>query len=73
MAIRLSGNALVVGMKMVRLLNGKPVTIVTDSSGQVYVDSGGQPSSSLKAWRTSWWEIPTKSEPRVNGAATAPR
>ncbi|MBI2306583.1 MAG: hypothetical protein HYU78_04705 [Rhodocyclales bacterium] len=57
-AIRLSGNALVVGIKMVRLLNGKLVTIVTDSSGQVYVDSGGQPSSSLKAWRTSWREIP---------------
>ncbi|MFC5300492.1 pilus assembly protein [Azospira restricta] len=57
-AVRLSGNALVVGIKTVRLLNGKLVTIVTDSSGQVHIDDGGQPSSSLKAWRTSWREIP---------------
>jgi type IV pilus assembly protein PilY1 len=57
-AVRLSGNALVVGIKTVRLLNGKLVTIITDSSGRVYVDDGSQPTSALRAWRTSWREIP---------------
>ncbi|HEX5804605.1 MAG TPA: PilC/PilY family type IV pilus protein [Azospira sp.] len=56
--VRLSGNALVVGIKTVRLLNGRLVSIVTDSSGQVHIDDGGQPTSSLRAWRTSWREIP---------------
>jgi len=56
--LRLSGNALVVGMKMVRLLNGRLVSIITDSSGQVHVFGDNPPVSGYKAWRTSWREIP---------------
>ena len=56
--IRLQGNALVAGIKTVKLVNGKTVTIVTDTGGgitSIANPSGGGPA---KIWRTTWREIP---------------
>jgi type IV pilus assembly protein PilY1 len=58
--IRLSGNALVAGIKTVKLTSGKTVTIVTTTSGRIEKEdnpsatSGGVSGVS----RTTWREIP---------------
>lgn len=58
--IRLSGNALVAGIKTVRLTSGKTVTIVTDTAGNVGTEENPSPpgAGGSGARRTTWREIP---------------
>lgn len=57
--VRLSGNALVAGIKTVRLPSGKTVTIVTDTAGNVGSEDNPSPTSGAGAGarRTTWREI----------------
>lgn len=57
--MRLSGNALVAGIKVVKLTNGKTVTIVTDTGGGILPVSNPSPSGDAAgtARRTSWREL----------------
>ncbi len=57
--VRLSGNALVAGIKTVRLTSGKTVTIVTDTAGNVGSEDNPSPSAGagMGARRTTWREI----------------
>ncbi|RJG06823.1 hypothetical protein D3870_13140 [Noviherbaspirillum cavernae] len=57
--LRLSSNALVAGIRTVRLINGRTVTIITDTAGNV--SSEVNPSNlggGINARRTTWREIP---------------
>jgi len=58
--IRLGGNALVAGIKTVRLTSGKTVTIVTDTAGNVSTEENPSPpgAGGTGARRTTWREIP---------------
>lgn len=57
--VRLSGNALVAGIKTVRLTSGKTVTIVTDTAGNVGSEDNPSPTAGAGAGarRTTWREI----------------
>ncbi|MGE5386024.1 MAG: pilus assembly protein [Betaproteobacteria bacterium] len=55
--LRLTGNALIAGIKTVRLANGKTVTIVTDTGGNIRTLSDPGSSGNTKLWRTTWREI----------------
>jgi len=57
--MKLGGNALVAGIKVVRLANGKTVTIVTSTSGDITVSENPSPTGSAagSARRTMWREI----------------
>jgi type IV pilus assembly protein PilY1 len=57
--LRLSGNALVAGVKTLRLGSGKTVTVVTDTAGNVDSVDNPDPSGSGAglAKRTAWREI----------------
>ena len=57
---RLGGNALVAGIKTVRLTSGKTVTIVTDTAGNVGTEENPSPpgGGGAGARRTTWREIP---------------
>lgn len=57
-ALRLDGNALVAGIKTVKLQNGKTVTIVTDTAGGLHSVSNPGTATNVKMWRTTWREIP---------------
>lgn len=58
--VKLSSNALVAGIKTVKLSNGKTVTIVTDTAGGVGVESNpsGTGAAAGAVRRTMWREIP---------------
>lgn len=56
--IRLQGNALVAGIKTVKLVNGKTVTIVTDTGGGITSVANPSGGGTAKIWRTTWREIP---------------
>jgi type IV pilus assembly protein PilY1 len=58
--VRLSGNALVAGIKTVKLMSGKTVTIVTDTAGNVTSENNPTPTSGGAGAirRTTWREIP---------------
>jgi len=56
--LRLDGNALVAGIKTVKLTNGKTVTIVTDTGGGITSIANPSGGGTAKIWRTTWREIP---------------
>lgn len=58
-AVRLSTNALVAGIKVVKLMTGKTVTIVTDTAGNVRVEENPSPTGAAagSVKRTMWREI----------------
>lgn len=58
--VRLGTNALVAGIKTVRLTSGKTVTIITDTAGGVGTEDNPSPSGGggAGARRTTWREIP---------------
>ncbi|HEY8607815.1 MAG TPA: PilC/PilY family type IV pilus protein [Noviherbaspirillum sp.] len=56
--MRLGGNALVAGIKTLRL-PGKNVTVVTDSAGNISAEENPPPfGTGSKVYRTTWREIP---------------
>lgn len=57
--VRLSGNALVAGIKTVKLTSGRTVTIVTDTAGNVSSEDNPSPSGGggTGARRSAWREI----------------
>lgn len=57
--VRLAGNALIAGIKTVRLTTGKTVTIVTDTAGNVGTEESPSPTGggAGSARRTAWREV----------------
>lgn len=57
--LRLTGNALVAGIKTLRLTSGKTVTVVTDTAGSLSSEAnpGGAGGTSATAKRTTWREL----------------
>lgn len=54
--IRLSGNAMVAGIKTV-MIGGKPANIITDTSGKIKIEAAPPPTTEEWTKRTSWREL----------------
>lgn len=57
LAVRLGANAQVAGIKTVKLVNGKTVTLVTDTAGGITSVANEGSGGTFKLWRSIWREI----------------